>query len=106
VSRTAHRRRSARRTLLGRFPLSGLVRSSIDETGLLDVTFSEARSDAMLRSLDGNRSLVWVAPSGAICSLLVQDYSNGETRRIPFAFGELEVVDDGTDLTIFLRMQR
>ena len=57
-------------------------------------------------SLDGNRSIAYLAPSGEIAALLVQDYANGESRTIPFDFGEIEIVDEGAKLAVFLRRSR
>lgn len=44
-----------------------------------------------------------VSPSGEIAGLLVQDYVNTESRAVRFGFGEIEIVNDGLEITIFLR---
>lgn len=94
----------SRRVLLGRFPLDAQVSSSIDDTGLLTLVFERgARPDASLVSLDGSRAVASMLPSGRLAALLVQDATDAEgTRRVPFAFGVVELVNDGATLTVFL----
>ena len=87
-----------RRRLLGRFDLDDQVETSIDDNGMLELSFAEARSDATLLSDDGNRTVAWLSPSGEIATILVQDYVNGESRVIKFAFGEIEIVNDGAQV--------
>lgn len=101
---TDHPRRAEvrRRTLLGRFQLDEQLERSIEETGLLDLLFGGARPDTTIVSDDGNRTVAWLRPSGEIAALLVQDYANEETRVIPFAFGALEIVNDGSEIAVFL----
>jgi hypothetical protein len=63
------------------------------------------RSDSHLLSLDGDGTIVRLAPSGAIVGLLLQgNYVDAiGTQVIPFAFGEVEIDNDGDRITLFLR---
>ena len=90
-----------RRKLLGRFDLDDQLVRDIERSGLLDVVFTSTRGDTSLVSEDGARSIAWLAPSGEIAGLLVQDYVVAESRLIPFAFGALEVVADGDELSVY-----
>jgi hypothetical protein len=92
-----------RRRLLGRFAIDDQIRRSIDDTALLQVWFGEARADATALSVDGNLTVAWLSPSGAVAGLLVQDYVDGENRSIAFDFGEIEIANDGSEITVFLR---
>src|SRR4051812_22080249 len=94
--------RRPRRQLLGRFALDDQLEREFDRSGMLDLRFVEACGDASLVSIDGNRSIAWLSPSGAVAGLLVTDYVNAETRIIPFTFGDLEVVNDGCEVSVFL----
>jgi hypothetical protein len=78
---------------LGSFELDEDVLVAND--GLLTLRFSRARADAHSVSLDGSKAIAWLAPSGELTGLFVQDYTQGQNRRIPFVFGEIELVDDG-----------
>jgi hypothetical protein len=69
---------------------------------MLDLRFSEGRPDATLLSEDENRTVAWMAPSGEIAALLIQDYANSESRSIPFRFGSIEVINDGREVVVFL----
>lgn len=92
--------------LLGRFEIDASVQNSIEQTGLLELVFDRsqtAAADASLLSLDGNKSLLGLTPSGAIRSLLVQDYVNGEFRSIPFEIGSVELQSDEGTITVTLR---
>lgn len=91
-----------RRRLLGRFELDEQLEDSIDSSGLLEVWFEAARPDATVLSDDGNRTVAWLSPSGEIAGVLVQDYVNGESRTIKFGFGDLEITNDGAELSVFL----
>jgi hypothetical protein len=95
-----------RRTLLGRVPIDDQLVDEIERSGLLDVRFSRTRPDATIASDDGNRTIAWLEPSGAIGAILVQDYSNGESRRVPFPFGAVDIENDGATIAIFLRAGR
>jgi hypothetical protein len=90
-----------RRQLLGRFDLDDRLEQSIDDTGMLELCFAEARPDATALSEDGNLTVAWLSPSGEIAALLVQDYVNGETRLIKFGFGTVEIVNDGSNISAF-----
>lgn len=92
------------RLLLGRFPIDAQLSRSIDDTGLLTLIFERGvRPDASLVSLDGSRAVASVLPSGRLAALLVQDATDAEgTRRFPFVFGVVELVNDGASLTVFL----
>ena len=92
-----------RRQLLGKFALTDQLEEEYARSGMLEVSFSATRPDATVLSDDGNRTVAWVTPSGEIGALLVQDYANAETRVIPFAFGEIEIVNDGAEVSVFLR---
>lgn len=87
---------------LGRFAIDAQLREEFERSGLLDLHFARGRSDASLTSLDGHRSLLFLAPSGEIAGLLVQDYAPDEERRISFAIGEIELVLAGDELTVLL----
>ena len=91
-----------RRRLLGRFDLDDQLERSIDDNGRLELSFAEARADATVLSDDGNLTVAWLSPSGEIATILVQDYVNGESRIIKFAFGEVEIVNDGAQVSVFL----
>ena len=91
-----------RRKLLGKLILDERLERDIARSGLLDVTFAPTRADATLVSDDGQRTVAWLSPSGEIAALLVQDYVVGESRRIPFAFGEIELVAEEGELALFL----
>ena len=94
----------SRRKLLGRVELDPAIEKQLEDTGLLEVHFATRKADTSMLSLDGNRTIAWMAPSGELAGLLVQDYHDGVgTRVIPFAFGELELVNDGAELSVFLR---
>ena len=94
----------ARRKLLGRFELDDQLERSIAETGMLELRFGHARPDATMVSADGNRTIVWLSPSGEIAAVLVQDYVAGEHRIIRFAFGDLEIGNDGATISAFLHV--
>jgi hypothetical protein len=91
-----------RRKLLGRFGLDDQLEQSIADTGVLELSFAEARPDATVLSEDGNRTVAWLSPSGEIAALLVQDYADGESRIIRFGFGEIEITNDGSEISVFL----
>src|SRR4051794_10899117 len=91
-----------RRKLLGKFTPGDQLEGEIERSGMLDIWFSRTRPDATVLSNDGNRTVVWVSPSGDIAGLLVQDYGSDESRLIPFAFGEIEIVNDSGDISVFL----
>jgi hypothetical protein len=89
--------------VLARIELDEQLERSIDQTGLLEVTFSATKSDSSVTSLDGNRTVAWMLPSGELGSLLVQDYTSAPGRRsIPFVFGSIELINDGITLIITL----
>jgi hypothetical protein len=91
-----------RRKLLGRFGLDDQVEQSIDDSGMLELCFAEARADATAFSEDGNQTVAWLSPSGEIAAVLVQDYINGESRIIRFGFGDIEITNDGSEISVFL----
>jgi hypothetical protein len=93
----------SRRRLLGRFTYSAQLQEEVARSSLLDLSFEKGGGDATLLSLDGNRSVVWIAPSGAIAGLLVQDYAGEDERHIPFEFGTIDIVNDGMEISVFLR---
>ncbi len=95
-----------RRKLLGRFALDAQLERSIDDTGMLELSFAAARPDATALSEDGNRTVAWLSPSGKIAAVLVQDYVNGESRIIRFGFGALEVANDGSEISVYLLSSR
>jgi len=81
----------------------GQFQASLEDTGLLEITLSSTRPDATLLSLDGNRTVAWITPSGEIGAILVQDYvGDEETRTIPFVFGDIELVNEQDRLSVFL----
>jgi hypothetical protein len=94
--------RKHHRLRLGRIPLDDQLERSIEDTGLLEIVFRDARPDASVLSEDGNRTVASMAPSGGMASLLVQDYANGESRRIPFSFGLVDIINDGEAIEVFL----
>ncbi len=91
-----------RRKLLGRFDLDDQLEQSINDNGMLELCFSEARPDVTALSEDGNRTIAWLSPSGEIAAVLVQDYVNGESRIIKFGFCDIELVNDGSKISAFL----
>ena len=91
------------RRLLGRFELCEAIERSIDDLGLLDLWFGDAHCDANVASDDGARTIAWLSPSGEIAGVLVQDYVNGESRIVPFGFGTIEIVNDGTQVSVYLQ---
>ena len=52
---------------------------------------------------DGTRPIAYLlSPSGEIAAILVQDYTNGENRIIPFGFGIVELANDSSAISAFL----
>ena len=102
MSTRAGRARRTKRALLGRVVLDDRLIAEIERSGLLDVRFTSSRSDAAIASDDGNRTVAWLAPSGAITAILVQDYCNGESRRVPFSFGTIDIEHGDGGLSFFI----
>lgn len=67
-----HRVRSngpPRARVLGRFPWTEQLESDVARSGILELLLLEHPPDAMLVSLDGNRTVAWLCPSGKIAIL-------------------------------------
>src|SRR5690349_14742730 len=89
--------------LIRQFEINEQLQVEFDRSGVLDVIIDAgAKSDSSLSSLDGSKALAHMAPSGKLMALLIQDYVSAPgTRVIPFIFGDVEVVNDGSSIRIF-----
>lgn len=92
----------SRQKTLGRFTIDTQLREELDRSGLLDLRFGRgpALHGGQLMSLDGNRGLLYLCPSGNIGGLLVQDYVADEERTIPFEIGEIEIATRGDEFEV------
>ena len=95
-----------RRRRLGVVALDGRLEAEIERSGLLEVQLVPSRGETTVVSDDGARAVAWLAASGELAALLVQDYANGESRVIPFGFGDVELVADGDEIAVYLRPRR